>query len=322
MLVDLSLFAASPTDDRHFAVSGSPSPPYHRSRSAYVENTLSAYAENTFRYHDYHHPQICTMKPLPPLPSRRLGGRRGHHHNHNDPRSCCLLNRIRRPNRADESPFDPRYNTISQRRNIPSPPLLTLSVPQPPQRTRSHTAPSPMVWLPDEQMWLVSDEAQPVQHDTHVNSPPACTRRNYSRSESPPTSYFHYDLTPPLTPVQDQLRSLLEPREQDRSLAASLADREPFQQDMPRAPAMADWSASFFPPSIEASPMAGHDSGSAPPAESDEDSTLLPSRETSTRSVASGVSAISSFDGQERRGREEVRWVWAARRVVRPASTM
>lgn len=299
-LVDLSLFAVSPTGDSHFAVSDSPSPLRQTSRSAYTENTLRTYAENTLRSHNYYLPRSCTMKPLPPLPSRRLGGRRGPFPDTHDPQSCCILRRIRRP-RPDDSPFNP-HHTIPQRRNIPPPPQLTLSVPEPStqQRARSHTSPSPMVWLPDEQMWLISDEAHPeVNRGAYEDYPPAYTRRDYSRSESPPASQFHYDLTPPLTPVQDQLRSLLEPREEDRLLSSSLSEREPMQEEMPRAPAMMDWSASYFPPS-------------SPSLQVDQD---VPSRETSFRS------AVSRFD-EEGSQEPACMWEWMARRVSRPASTL
>ncbi len=300
-LVDLSLFAVSPTNDSHFAVSDPPSLPHQTSRSAYTENTLRTYAENTLQNYDYYHPRSCTMKPLPPLPSRRLGGRRGPFPDTRDVQSCCILRRIRRP-RPDEPLFDP-HHSIPQRRNIPPPPQLTLSVPETSiqQRARSHTSPSPMVWLPDEQMWLTSDEALPgLDREAYQESPPAYTRRNYSRSESPPTRHFHYDLTPPLSPVQDQLRSLLEPREEDRLLSSSLSEREPIQEEMPRAPAMMDWSASYFPPS-----------SSTPSLRVERD---VPSRETSFRS------AVSRFE--EETPRETCSWEWVARRVVRPASTM
>ena len=330
-LVDLSLFAVSPTNDSHFAVLNPPSPLYLSSRSAYTENTLRAYAENTLRQHDYRPPRSCTMKPLPPLPSRGLGGRRGGplYQERNDVQSNCILRRIRRPRPDDLPPYENRH-TIPQRRNIPPPPQLTLSVPQSTQRQRSHTAPSPMVWLPDEQMWLISDEAHPdLGNEVYEDSPPAYTRRNYSRSESPPASYLQYDLTPPLTPVQDQLRSLLEPRERERTSSSALG-REPMQSEMPRAPAMADWSASYFPPSSEPEPLLREQRYPSIEVERDFDlsgdaASDLSSRTTSFRST---VSAFED-DGAEAVERKPslpesstYRWGGMARRVARPASTI
>ncbi len=327
-LVDLSLFAVSPTDDRHFAVSDRPSPPYLSTRSAYTDNTLRAYAENTLRQHDYHSPRSCTMKPLPPLPSRRLGGRRGCPlQNRVETQSSCILRRIRRPHRPDDPPPF-HHNTITQRRHIPPPPQLTLSVPQPtPQRTRSCTSPSPMVWLPNEQMWLISDEAHPdAYREAYDDSLPTYTRRNYSRSESPPaTRGLGYDLTPPLTPVQDQLRSLLEPREAERALAAAVSgSSEPMQGEMPRAPAMADWSASWFPPSEEVE-VVERETASLLSFREQDTASLLPSRGTSFRSV------VSAFDNDDNEDTDRpaptpsttrCRWECMAHRVARPKSTI
>ena len=208
-LYDLSLFSASPTDDRHFAVPG---------RQLYDE---------IFRPpREYRRPLPVNVadKPLPPLPQRRLCP------GVSVPRNCdvdspCILARLRRtvtpPATTRESPTTIRDNNLQQRRQPASIPQLTLSVPQSSPRNRN-TAPA-MVWMPDEQMWLFENDVQreTFQDQTAYPSPPAYSPPRYQasgRSRSVPTTAFAtpFSLTPPLTPIQTQLQSLIQPPEDER----------------------------------------------------------------------------------------------------------
>ena len=106
------------------------------------------------------------MKPLPPLPRRICVGFGP------DPRrvgasSRCILSRIRR-SRSENLAERPVYhqNTLQQRRNVHPIPQLTSSEPQ--QQWNEGRAASPMVWLPDEQMWLVVDEDGFAAYQTAV----------------------------------------------------------------------------------------------------------------------------------------------------------
>ncbi|KAL8638542.1 MAG: hypothetical protein Q9228_004306 [Teloschistes exilis] len=238
-LVDLSLFATSPTDDHQFAVDD-------------LAIDLPSNRERIFRARpgdvastQYAHPlpRSYTMKPLPPLPSRRLcrttrgsGGRP-------DFTSRCILTRMKRA-REDDQTFSQAV-TIQQRRSGPAAvtaPQLTLSLPSIP--TPSHPHPrrtaSAMIWMPDEQMWLTADEItdqwhhhhhhhhhHPLQHrsstdpTTHQSAYTENTfqyyQPEYPRSEPSPGPYAYYDLSPPESPVMSQLRTLLvEPRDEER----------------------------------------------------------------------------------------------------------
>ncbi|KAI4165292.1 MAG: hypothetical protein LQ342_001160 [Letrouitia transgressa] len=96
-------------------------------------------------------------------------------------------------------------------------------MPQPSREPPTRGA-SAMIWMPDEQMWLIADELPRgtcLSNSTDVSAYTENTiqfsRPNYPRSEPSPGPYTYYDLTPPESPespVISQFRSLLvEPRE-------------------------------------------------------------------------------------------------------------
>ncbi|MCJ1336568.1 hypothetical protein MMC09_001844 [Bachmanniomyces sp. S44760] len=195
-LVDLSLFATSPTFDDHFSISESPpqpSPPYLESpwtviapRSAYNEDLIrqqhmSCYREmSRSRSHE-----TSAMKPLPPVPQRRLFRGRSDPR-HDDPRYRCILNRMKRLGSGGER--EPQtQTTIRERRNVTSP-QLALSAPQ--QTTAAPASARtalPMIWLPDEQVWLVADETNPqAPHPSMYPPPPEYSPPRYARSEPSP----------------------------------------------------------------------------------------------------------------------------------------
>ena len=212
-LVDLSLFATSPADDRHFNVDNEPAiPSRERQRPQF----------STSRQPGYPLPRSYTMKPLPPLPRRRLCKTRGSS-NRPDFSSRCILTRMRR-HRVDDHVFG-RACTLQQRRNgnTSEMPQLTLTLPQSSREPPARSA-SAMIWMPDEQMWLIGDELARRAYTDHTDYISAnaenmsySSRPNYPRSEPSPGPYTYYDLTPPdspESPVVNQFRSLLvEPRE-------------------------------------------------------------------------------------------------------------
>lgn len=171
------------------------------------------------------------MKPLPAVPMGRLCKRsaiRGRH----DANSRCILERIRRMRVADHAGVT--SPTIQQRRSATTTPPLTLNVPAsrldvtatPPQVTLSgpplvtrdgrHSRPA-MIWMPDEQMWLIqSERAQDINHYFWgLRSPPNQPAIRYTRSEPSPDSNTHFDLSP-LSPVRSQFLSLIETSDQGR----------------------------------------------------------------------------------------------------------
>ena len=202
-LVDLSLFSLSPADDRHFAVHD---PDFHDDHSRHQREYSRPFQGD------------LTNRPWPRRPQRRLCPGASVAKWEEDSR--CILARIRRTVTPPTVNRD-RDNTLLQRRNPSSVPRLTLSVPQSTPR-HMHTA-SAMRWMPDEQMWLIENEVQrdvlPAQ--TTYPSPPAYSPpRNppLDRSRSVPTSSIPplFDLTPPLTPIQAQLQTLIQPPGEDR----------------------------------------------------------------------------------------------------------
>lgn len=214
-LVDLSLFATSPADDRHFAVLRE-TPPERNYRS---QSELSF--PPSWR---------AAMKPLPAVPTRRLCKRsaiRGQH----DANSRCILERIKRIRVADHAGV--ASPTIQQRRSATTTPPLTLNVsasrldatatPQvtlsgPPLVTRDGRDSRPtLIWMPNEQMWLVqSERPQDINHYFWVlRSSPNQPAIRYARSEPSPDSNTHLDLSP-LSPVRSQFLSLIETSDQGR----------------------------------------------------------------------------------------------------------
>ncbi len=151
-LVDLSLFATSPTDDRHLHVDEPPA----------AERVFRARpgAQASHQY-GYPLPRCYTMKPLPPLPPRKLCRKRGTGPGwHPDFTSRCILTRMKRQ-RADDDTFR-RGASIQQRRSGPTTatPQLTLTLPPSASSQPDNRTSSAMIWMPDEQMWLIAEEGK------------------------------------------------------------------------------------------------------------------------------------------------------------------
>ena len=156
------------------------------------------------------------MNPLPALPRTRTCQQVA------DDGSECILKRIKRT--ATDQAI-PSPGSLLQRRNANATPQLTLSVPHESPRpqnsnnNRNRNKPLPMVWMPDEQMWLIVGE--PEQRTSHAAraaypTPPAYTPQSFARSEPSSRVTSRWDLTPPQTPIQSQLQSLLQPRDEER----------------------------------------------------------------------------------------------------------
>lgn len=203
-LVDLSLFAESPTNDHSFSVS-------HVARQQLYNNLPQLYQHPRYRSHTV--PSDYANKPLPPLPHRRLRPRpRVSTSRCCDGDSRCILKRIQRIGGNDQSAG--QRDTLLQRRNPLSPPALTLSVPQSCPWNGNPAA--AMIWMPDEQMWLIEGEGQGDNtnlpaYQTAYPSPPSYAPRAVTRSEPSPSLPRADDLTPPLTPIQYQFQSLIQP---------------------------------------------------------------------------------------------------------------
>ncbi|KAL8966218.1 MAG: hypothetical protein Q9183_003468 [Haloplaca sp. 2 TL-2023] len=323
-LVDLSLFATSPTDDHHFAVddlaintTGTTTDRIFRARHGAA--TLDRHASPL--------PRCYTMKPLPPLPPRRLCGRRGSG-SRPDFTSRCILTRMKRQ-REDDLAFT-RGVSIQQRRNgtAVTAPQLTLTLPRastiPSHHQRTASA---MIWMPDEQMWLTADEitdqfydayhhdqhppaADPVHQSAYMENTIGYYQPSYPRSEPSPGPYAYYDLTPPVSPespespVISQFRTLLvEPRDEERLSPL-------FQQAMQTVPPLD--SASLYSQSVdepEPEPIRGE------------------SRDSEQSRQESFHSAIEFLAGgptrpHHREPRQHGGWASQARRLARPSSAM
>lgn len=223
-LFDLSLFAESPTFDRHFTTRQVPRPQHHEEPPRQP------------RLYEPMMPRDYQNKPLPPLPQRRYRPRPKY------PRGCdmesrCILKRIQRIGSNDHR--NSRSETLLQRRNPTSPPQLTLSVPQSHPWNR-HPA-SAMIWMPDEQMWIIAGEVQQdVPYQNGYPLPPPYSPRGFTRSEPSPNIPVPFDLTPPMTPVQHQFQTLIqrsvEPQRQEERMEETMFPL--FQEAMNSVPMM------------------------------------------------------------------------------------
>ena len=194
-LVDLSLFTVPPTNDTHFTNSKSPT---HRSL-----------------FHTSTWPPRRSQAGAKPLraPRRRFLELC------QDPRgdSRCILQRMKRiridPALAGQSAYmttqaQQHQQTLQERRNPPSGPTLTLhSATDSPTPNRQTL---PMIWLPDEQIWLVADPTDPTYGyyaplSEEDEAPPA-----YAESESPASDPSPSDFSP----VRSQFMTLIEHRRQ------------------------------------------------------------------------------------------------------------
>ncbi|KAL8796793.1 MAG: hypothetical protein Q9195_000876 [Heterodermia aff. obscurata] len=228
-LVDLSLFATSPTNDFQFDSIDSPSWTHteyyspsspepqsqrhefqsqrHTGSHLPVDFDIPAQPTATFDFgfpseqnttHERSFydppddpvirplPRSYTLKPLPPLPPKKLCKPRPSRARA-DAQSRCILNRLKKT--RSEDPTSHRH-PLQQRRNVTSAPQLTLTLPLS-ARGSTTTAPE-MIWLPDEQMWLVTDHTRAQDYQP---SPP-----QYSATQRQPSPSIYSDRTPPLTP--------------------------------------------------------------------------------------------------------------------------
>lgn len=178
-------------------------------------------------HYGYPLPRCYTMKPLPPLPRRKYCPKRRSERGGLDLTSRCILTRMKR-HRVDDDTFA-QGATIQQRRSPTATPHLTLTLPPSASQPTTRAA-SAMIWMPDEQMWLIAEEItgrnQHTNHDRinnfdlsayEENSFHYYERPDYPRSEPSPGPYRYYDITPPESPVQSQFRNLLVgPRDEER----------------------------------------------------------------------------------------------------------
>lgn len=218
-LVDLSLFDWAPTSQHH---------PNSLNIGA-TGNSISDHSRGGIQeyYGPRPQPHISSLDRTSPrrdatkIPETSSRSRICHQGAHRcDDGSQCILKRIRRTGTSDcaNSP-----SALLQRRNLPAAPQLTLSVPHSNQESRPPA--SSMVWIPDEQMWLVITEVEQSEHyaprtdypaPTAYPTPPQYTPRAYPRSEPSTQTPSDWNLTTPRSSVQYQLQSLLHPRDEER----------------------------------------------------------------------------------------------------------
>jgi hypothetical protein len=322
LLFDLSLFSASPTDDRHFAV--------HRQE-------LHDEPVRPLRQYSRSSRGTFADKPLPPLPQKRMCPGVSVPRNW-DVDSPCILARLKRTVTPPTITRD--NNTLQQRRQPALIPQLTLSVPQS-HPEQGNTA-SAMVWMPDEQMWLIENEVgqETLPDLTEYPSPLAESSPRVSatgRSQSLPNSTVPppFALTPPLTPltpIQTQLQSLYRPPEDERMSPM-------FQEAMNSVPMMdltaLDSPRLDFTPSQDLRPQRaqttyGSSVRNLSPRASDgwqgsSRSVSMASQDSYARSNTTGsrsyYSARESFVEDLTQPAESARrWQGLARRLARPSS--
>lgn len=351
-LVDLSLFATSPTFDGHFALPDVPGQQHDSRTDAHPQRNFSRPL-----------PRDYSSKPLPPLPRRRMcPTSRCPTPKRCDTESHCIINKIKRARSNEQAPIQNtnllqrrsltsptpqlgfsayQENTLLQRRNPTSPaPQLTLSAPQ--SNPRSLSTASAMVWMPEEQMWLIAGEVQRDDISSHEPdaAPPAYTPsytpRNFTRSEPSPTIRSQHDLTPPMTPIQVQLERLLEQqrREPLPQPPSILRDEERFsplfQEAMNSVPMMDH--ADIVPPPVVSDPVGQQRPRTAnASALRPQNSTAMDLRSrslsvdsqaahsrnisSSTRSFHSAVEDLNTDTNPATRS-----WIGLARKIARPAS--
>ncbi|KAI4141876.1 MAG: hypothetical protein LQ340_007508 [Diploschistes diacapsis] len=227
-LVDLSLFTSAPTTDGHYEdyrTNDYAAPAGHQLLSATTwppRNTARASSPI---------PQACSNKPLPRVPRRGFCDFMVM-----DPkdRNRCILKRMRRVRldavlgdgslagppsayatarsayvnpceRAPSPPPQQQSQTLQERRNPASVPQLTLPTNTETVHTQSGMQ---MVWLADEQMWLVADPSDPG-YGYYATGPEDGMNEwlpPYTESEGEPSAPSSSDLSP----VREQFMSLIE----------------------------------------------------------------------------------------------------------------
>lgn len=235
-LVDLSLFAESPAGDWRFAAldvppyssgwdptSSNTVPPSRRNfqsqrytgsnlptdcslpASRCIEIDPPLQSDDTYhrRYYDPPDqpvvrplPRSYTLKPLPALPSRKLCKLKPSKAR-SEVQTRCILQRLKKT-KSEDLTID-RSSSLQLRRNFQSAPQLTLNVPS---AQHNHRRAPEMVWLPDEQMWLVTDQYERDRTPSlFQESAPSC------RPQPSPSIYPYPDTTPPLMPDIPQPRN-------------------------------------------------------------------------------------------------------------------
>ena len=347
-LVDLSLFATSPTFDRHFAI---PDLPGQQNNGQLDATPLRNFSRPM--------PRDYSSKPLPPLPRRRCQTPRCSTPKHCNIESHCIINKIKRARSHDQPPTQNsnslqrrnltsptpqlgfsayQENSLLQRRNPTSPaPQLTLSAPQ--SNSRSLSTASAMVWMPEEQMWLITGEVQRDVISSHEpdTAPPAYSPRNFTRSEPSPTIRSPHDLSPPMTPIQVQLERLLEQHQREPlpQPPSTLRDEERFsplfQEAMNSVP-MVDPSELAPPPLFSDTVGKKRPSTANSPASRPQNTTAFDprSRSLSVGSQAAHSKNVSSRTRSFHTAVEDFNdepscaarsWTDFARKIARPAST-
>lgn len=215
-LVDLSLFSYSPTDDRHFTVtewsdtadgldhtSTQPDEPSQPTREFYAPRSVSHSVDERLQFRASSRPlpsAICGRIIIPD--SHKTGGNQ-------------LSNGTKRKRTAEW--LDKSDLNISRRRNVATPPQLLLSSPTPSRNNEGPT--SELVWMPEEQMWLVVGEGERSHEEMSFSHGPSQRHTSTpNRTRSAPTTRTpsHFNETPPLSPIQWQLRSLIAPQDEER----------------------------------------------------------------------------------------------------------
>lgn len=173
-LVDLSFFEASPTDDSHFSL---PAVPQHAPMAASMGNRprpqiqISSWDDVPFEFGPASSAP-STMKALPALPRSMFD------------KALFDVSRLKksksdsdgRPSfwsRIKRSKSDNRHDIRAKHISNPIPisvPRLALEVPgETPRRSLS----SQLVWMPEEQMWLVTDKSSTHQQRPASRAPKA-----------------------------------------------------------------------------------------------------------------------------------------------------
>ncbi|MCJ1400975.1 hypothetical protein MMC11_004186 [Xylographa trunciseda] len=253
-LVDLSLFADSPTNDHRFAVAQIPTFHGLHEDISWSRHNREAYQQTT---------SPSTMKPLPPLP-RRCFLEVGLDPRRFDEPSRCILSRLKRSltdNNTELSTY--HTSTIQQRRQVTPTPQLTLSTP--PQHHFRGISASPLVWMPDEQMWLIVDQ-EGFSHQRSATFPTTYTYDSprYAHSEPSPRQRDS-----DFSPVRTQFMRLITPRSEHDRLS-------PLFQEAINGVSLYEYGDSNEPPSFQA----------------DRDWRVETSRRDSWQSAVSGISPV------------------------------
>lgn len=153
-LVDLSLFSVSPTGDKEFPLPEMPQATSPQIRISSWEDIPPEFDPIIFHQD----------KPLPPLPNEwnQSAEEQYYHPKPAKKRSGGFLSKIKR-SKSDST----HGQNQKDKRSVTTTPKLTLSLPQQAART---VPSSPLIWVPDQQMWLVRD-------------PPMLQERNYWQRE-------------------------------------------------------------------------------------------------------------------------------------------